>query len=61
MHHCIVLTTIKSRTHEFTDAAEPRDPEAPPEPHLFNPQRWIDDAGRVRDNFRFFTFGFGRR
>ncbi|KAG1854466.1 cytochrome P450 [Suillus subalutaceus] len=37
------------------------DPEVFPEPHKFNPQRWIDDAGRVRDDLRFFTFGFGRR
>ncbi|KAG1809041.1 cytochrome P450 [Suillus variegatus] len=32
-----------------------------PEPHRFNPQRWIDNAGRVRSDLRFFTFGFGRR
>lgn len=37
------------------------DPEIFPEPHVFNPQRWIDDAGRIRDDLRFFTFGFGRR
>ncbi|KAG2099603.1 cytochrome P450 [Suillus discolor] len=37
------------------------DPEIFPEPHRFNPQRWIDDAGRVRSDLRFFTFGFGRR
>ncbi|KAG1848160.1 cytochrome P450 [Suillus tomentosus] len=37
------------------------DPEVFPEPHRFNPQRWIDDAGRVRGDMRFFTFGFGRR
>ncbi|KAG1854460.1 cytochrome P450 [Suillus subalutaceus] len=37
------------------------DPEVFPEPQKFNPQRWIDDAGRVRDDLRFFTFGFGRR
>ncbi|KAG1840965.1 cytochrome P450 [Suillus tomentosus] len=37
------------------------DPEVFPEPHRFNPQRWIDDAGRVRSDLRFFTFGFGRR
>ncbi|KAG1798560.1 cytochrome P450 [Suillus plorans] len=37
------------------------DPEVFPEPHRFNPQRWIDDAGRVRSDLKFFTFGFGRR
>ncbi|KAG1836813.1 cytochrome P450 [Suillus subalutaceus] len=37
------------------------DPEVFPEPQKFNPQRWIDDAGRVRNDLRFFTFGFGRR
>ncbi|KAG1849245.1 cytochrome P450 [Suillus subluteus] len=37
------------------------DPDVFPEPHKFNPQRWIDDVGRVRDDLRFFTFGFGRR
>ncbi|KAG1798565.1 cytochrome P450, partial [Suillus plorans] len=37
------------------------DPEAFPEPHRFNPQCWIDDAGRVHSDLRFFTFGFGRR
>ncbi|KAG1812011.1 cytochrome P450 [Suillus variegatus] len=37
------------------------DPEVFPEPHKFNPQRWIDDTGRVRSDLRFFTFGFGRR
>ncbi|KAG2092307.1 uncharacterized protein F5147DRAFT_822543 [Suillus discolor] len=39
------------------------DPEVFPEPQTFNPQRWIDDAGRVRDDLRFFAFafGFGRR
>ncbi|KAG2072915.1 cytochrome P450 [Suillus decipiens] len=37
------------------------DPEVFPEPHKFNPQRWIDDAGRIRHDLRFFSFGFGRR
>ncbi|KAG2099566.1 cytochrome P450 [Suillus discolor] len=37
------------------------DPEVFPEPHKFNPQRWIDDAGRVRGDLKFFTYGFGRR
>ncbi|KAG0696776.1 cytochrome P450 [Suillus ampliporus] len=37
------------------------DPEVFPEPHKFNPQRWIDETGRVRDGLRSFAFGFGRR
>ncbi|KAG1750485.1 cytochrome P450 [Suillus paluster] len=38
-----------------------RDPEVYPEPHAFKPQRWIDDQGRLRDDLKFFVFGFGRR
>ncbi|KAG1731334.1 cytochrome P450 [Suillus paluster] len=37
------------------------DPDVFPEPHKFNPQRWIDETGRVRDDLRSFAFGFGRR
>ncbi|KAG2131611.1 cytochrome P450 [Suillus bovinus] len=37
------------------------DSEVFPEPQKFNPQRWIDDAGRVRGDLKFFAFGFGRR
>ncbi|KAG1846968.1 hypothetical protein C8R48DRAFT_779417 [Suillus tomentosus] len=32
-----------------------------PKPHRFNPQCWIDDAGRMRNDLWFFMFGFGRR
>ncbi|KAG1827583.1 cytochrome P450 [Suillus subaureus] len=38
-----------------------RDPEVYPEPDAFKPQRWMDDEGRLRDDLRFFVFGFGRR
>ncbi|KAG2111524.1 cytochrome P450 [Suillus discolor] len=38
-----------------------RDPEVYPEPDAFKPQRWIDDQGRLRDDFAFFVYGFGRR
>ncbi|KAG0694284.1 cytochrome P450 [Suillus ampliporus] len=38
-----------------------RDPEFYPEPHAFKPQRWIDDQGRLRDDVKFFVYGFGRR
>ncbi|KAG1718705.1 uncharacterized protein EDB91DRAFT_1123864 [Suillus paluster] len=27
----------------------------------FKPQRWIDDQGRLRDDLKFFVYGFGRR
>ncbi|OJA12554.1 hypothetical protein AZE42_10858, partial [Rhizopogon vesiculosus] len=37
-----------------------RDPEVFPEPHAFKPQRWIDDQGRLRDDIKFFVYGFGR-
>ncbi|KAG2046469.1 cytochrome P450, partial [Suillus hirtellus] len=35
------------------------DPEVFPELQMFNPQRWIDDAGRVCSDLWFFTYGFG--
>ncbi|KAG2029824.1 cytochrome P450 [Suillus americanus] len=37
------------------------DPEVFPEPNKSNPERWIDDAVRVRNDLQFFPFGFGRR
>lgn len=38
-----------------------RDPEHFPDPETFNPQRWIDANGRLRDDLRLFSFGNGRR
>ncbi|KAG1769881.1 cytochrome P450 [Suillus placidus] len=38
-----------------------RDPDIFPEPHAFKPQRWINDQGHLRDDLKFFIFGFGRR
>jgi cytochrome P450 len=38
-----------------------RDPEVFPDPEKFDPQRWIDDDGRLRNNMTSYTFGFGRR
>ncbi|KAG1718436.1 cytochrome P450 [Suillus lakei] len=38
-----------------------RDPDIFLEPHVFKPQHWINDQGRLRDNLKFFVFGFGRR
>ncbi|KAG2118867.1 cytochrome P450 [Suillus discolor] len=39
-----------------------RDPIVFPDPEIFNPQRWFDSEGRLKDNnVRFITYGFGRR
>ncbi|KAG1736938.1 cytochrome P450 [Suillus paluster] len=38
-----------------------RDPEVYPEPYAFKPQRWIDEQGLLRDDLKFFVYGFGRR
>ncbi|KAG0695266.1 cytochrome P450 [Suillus ampliporus] len=38
-----------------------RDPEVYPEPHAFKPQRWVHGQGGLRDDIKFFVYGFGRR
>ncbi|KIJ60536.1 hypothetical protein HYDPIDRAFT_117061 [Hydnomerulius pinastri MD-312] len=37
------------------------DPEVFPNPQKFDPQRWFDAEGKIRDDLRFCTYGFGRR
>ncbi|KAG1733319.1 cytochrome P450 [Suillus lakei] len=38
-----------------------RDPDVFPDPEAFNPQRWLNDKGELRNDLKFYTFGFGRR
>ncbi|KAG1841527.1 cytochrome P450 [Suillus subalutaceus] len=38
-----------------------RDPDVYPEPYTFKPQRWINEQGDLRDDLKFFVYGFGRR
>ncbi|KAG1772935.1 cytochrome P450 [Suillus placidus] len=38
-----------------------RDRDVYPEPDAFKPQRWIDEQGGLRDDLKFFIYGFGRR
>ncbi|KAG1751694.1 cytochrome P450 [Suillus occidentalis] len=38
-----------------------RDPIAFPDPEIFNPQRWLDSEGRLKDSMKFVVYGFGRR
>ncbi|KAG1875735.1 cytochrome P450 [Suillus subluteus] len=38
-----------------------RDPDVYSDPYAFKPQRWIDERGGLRDDLKFFVYGFGRR
>ncbi|KIJ21384.1 hypothetical protein PAXINDRAFT_164896 [Paxillus involutus ATCC 200175] len=38
-----------------------RDPEVYPNPDKFDPQRWLGNDGKIRDDLKFPSFGFGRR
>ncbi|KAI6105130.1 cytochrome P450 [Pisolithus croceorrhizus] len=38
-----------------------RDPNVYPNPDKFDPQRWLGSDGRIREDLRFPSFGFGRR
>ncbi|EIW74037.1 cytochrome P450 [Coniophora puteana RWD-64-598 SS2] len=38
-----------------------RDPDVFPNGEQFDLQRWINSKGQLRDDLKFFTFGFGRR
>jgi cytochrome P450 len=38
-----------------------RDPEYFPDPEQFNPQRWLTEDGKIKEELKSFPFGFGRR
>ncbi|TRM58193.1 cytochrome P450 [Schizophyllum amplum] len=38
-----------------------RDPACFPDPEAFNPQRWLDEEGNLREDMKNYPFGFGRR
>ncbi|KAG1799598.1 cytochrome P450 [Suillus variegatus] len=56
-HHRIPAGTTVSGNHW----AISRDPDVFPDPHAFKPDRWLDAQGCMRDDLKFFGFGFGRR
>lgn len=38
-----------------------RDPQFFPDPETFNPSRWLNDDGTIKEDLKAYTFGFGRR
>ncbi|KAG2032860.1 cytochrome P450 [Suillus americanus] len=56
-NYCIPAGTTVSGDHWSIS----RDPDVYPEPYAFKPQRWIDEQGALRDDLKFFGYGFGRR
>ena len=38
-----------------------RDPQYFPDPEKFDPQRWFDANGKIREDLKNYAFGFGRR
>ena len=38
-----------------------RDPEYFPDPEQFNPQRWLTEDGKIKEELKSYPFGFGRR
>ncbi|EGN99634.1 hypothetical protein SERLA73DRAFT_159860 [Serpula lacrymans var. lacrymans S7.3] len=38
-----------------------RDPDVYPNPDSFQPERWLNGEGKIKDDLKFPTYGFGRR
>ncbi|KAG1726484.1 cytochrome P450 [Suillus lakei] len=56
-NYCIPAGTTVVGSHWAIN----RDPEVFPDPYAFQPQRWLNDKGLVRDDLTSFLYGFGRR
>ena len=38
-----------------------RDPDVYPDPEAFKPERWLNAKGEMRDDLKYYNWGFGRR
>lgn len=53
--------TRSARNEAWETRAISRDPIAFPDPEKFDPQRWLDQNGQLRNDVVYYAFGFGRR
>ena len=58
---CLHFQSAEKDINPLSPRAIAHDPEVFPNPDTFDPQRWIDANGQVRQDLDFCTFGFGRR
>jgi len=52
---------LQSKRANLSDRAISRDPAVYPNPDKFDPERWLNSEGKIRDDLKFPSFGFGRR
>lgn len=56
-NYCIPAGTTVLGSHWVIS----RDSEIYPDPDVFQPQRWINNQSRLKEDLTFFVYGFGRR
>lgn len=56
-----LLTFPALHETDFSSRALGRDPTVFPDPEVFRPSRWLTESGTMREDMKFYNFGFGRR
>ncbi|KAG2135671.1 hypothetical protein BD769DRAFT_433182 [Suillus cothurnatus] len=57
----MILSIRKIIVFQLEPRSIPRDPDVFAEPDVFEPQRWIDGRGSLRDDIKWIVFGFDQR
>ncbi|KAG2086677.1 hypothetical protein BD769DRAFT_493306 [Suillus cothurnatus] len=61
MHWPTEQPKMKIIVFQLEPRSIPRDPDVFAEPDVFEPQRWIDGRGSLRDDIEWIVFGFDQR